>query len=93
MYKILSAKQFHEISGNNVVWFGGINLNKDGKVLTSVMLATLDDTNSSSIPHRDRVAYPAGNRQSKFITSSTIIILGLISLCWLKRITSRMLND
>lgn len=123
---------FPLISGNNVVWFGGIDLDKDrllhdgeiflydgqeivqltdndvpdlfpkinentivwrrenlpenGKVLTSVMLATLDDTNSSSIPHRDRVAYPAGNRESKFITSSTIIILGLIFLVWLKKL-------
>ena len=76
---------FPKINENTIVWRRE-NLPKNGKVLTSVMLATLDDTDSSSIPHRDRVAYLAGNRNQKLVTSSTIIILGLIFLVWLTRL-------
>ena len=71
-----------KIDGNRVVW-QRFNMSD---TTTSIMLATIDDTKSSSIPPRDRVAYPAGNRNQKLVTSLTIIILGLISLCCLKKL-------
>ena len=45
---------------------------------TKIMLLTLDSTESSSISTSDR--------NYKIITSSTIIILGLVSLCWFRKL-------
>lgn len=64
------------IEENKIVW-----LNEDESI-TSVMLTTIDNTESTSIPSSDR--------NYKIITSSTIIILCLISLCFLKKL---LLNE
>lgn len=61
-----------KVDGNRVVW-QRLNLSN---ATTSVMLATVDNTKSASSQYSDR--------QLKFVTSSTIIILSLIFLCWLK---------
>ncbi|MEM8720765.1 MAG: hypothetical protein AAGE84_15965 [Cyanobacteria bacterium P01_G01_bin.39] len=68
------------IEENKIVW-----LNKNESI-TSVMLATIDNTISTLTPSGDREAYLSGNRNYKIITSSTIIILGLVLLCWLKKL-------
>ena len=70
-----------KIDGNRVVW-GRHNMIDSTK---SIMLATIDDTESSSTQNRDR--------NPKIITSSTIIILGLVFLYLLKRTIGRMSND
>ncbi|MEL7009878.1 MAG: hypothetical protein AAGM29_14890, partial [Cyanobacteria bacterium J06588_4] len=52
------------IDGNNIVW-----LNKD-ELITSVMLATFNDTKSSSTPQSDR--------PTQIMNTSAILVLGLI---------------
>ena len=63
-----------KIDGNRVVWqrFNMIDNT------TSIMFATIDDAKYSSKSYNDR--------ESKLITSSTIIFLGLIFLVWLKQL-------
>lgn len=62
-----------KIDGNKIVW-QRYNL---AEHTTSIMLATIDDTESSSTPPLDR--------EQKFVSSS-MIILGLISICLLKKL-------
>ena len=64
-----------KIDGKKIVW-ERLNFNQD-EPTTSVMLASVNEDSSSSLPL---------DLNQKFITSSTIIILGLIFLCWLKKL-------
>ena len=75
--KYRDSRFFHlppQIDGNRVVW-QRLNL-RDSTV--SVMLATLEDTEASSVVPLDR--------NPQIISSSTIIILSLISLYCLKKL-------
>lgn len=67
---------FPKIDGNRIVW-QRIDETK-AEPTTSVMLATLDDTKSSSIPPLDR--------EQELVSSSVIIIFGLISCHLLKKL-------
>jgi beta propeller repeat protein len=64
-----------EIEGNRIVW-ERLNLEQDVPT-TSVMMATLDETQASSLP-----AHP----KQQIINSSMVITLGLISIYLLKKL-------
>ncbi|MEM7595558.1 MAG: hypothetical protein AAF383_29335 [Cyanobacteria bacterium P01_A01_bin.83] len=68
-----------KIAGNNIVW------KRDNVIdnTTSVLLAIINNTESWSNPSSDR--------NDKIVTSSTIIILGLVLLCWLKKLQLKCL--
>ncbi|MEM7757650.1 MAG: hypothetical protein AAF298_05965 [Cyanobacteria bacterium P01_A01_bin.40] len=63
-----------QVDGNKIVW-QRVDLETN---TTSIMLATLHQNESTLTPSSDR--------NYKIVTSSTIIILSLISLCFLKKL-------